>query len=531
LEDEVTVFLIWIGITGLGLVLYSLALWKKNKKQSRFQAKLTILFLFFILMPTIPLTLFVADVLTQSADILLLPGIGKALETSLATIRDQVEEKGRLFFSEHPDPYVWDIHALRKKEIHMAGFYQLIRDSVSTVRVVHLPACSIPRTWLPNRDLFKEIPELSQTSYLILSGDLEMISVHRRYPPASLGVVVYPVPVSVRHAKSEITHALSVYNTLSLLKETIIKRNIIWAVASLITIILVLLAVTTAKKISRGISEPIQDLVQGMHRVASGDFSHEVHGVHSRANDEIRFLVDSFNAMILDLRTTRQQLVEAEKRAAWQEAARRISHEIRNSLTPLFISLRKIKTLGQSVPFPQQLAENLAVVEEELVSLERISSAFSEFAQMPHPQKNRLNLNDSVQAAVRIAENDRGTVRLKTELYPHPLYLEADREQMKRMLHNLIKNAVEASPENGTVTIRSKLGTGTKSTATVEIEDCGDGMDPATVGKLFQPYFTTKKKGTGLGLVIAKKIAEDHNGEIAIQSEKGRGTVIRIVFK
>lgn len=523
-----TVFLIWIGIIGLFLVLYSLVLWKRNKKQSRFQAKLTILFLLFILIPTVPLTLFVANVLTQSADMLLLPGIGKALETSLATIRSQVEEKGRQFFSEHPDPYTWDTVVLREKGIHLAGFYRLVHDSITTTRVVRLPDCSIPRTWLPSRDLFGELPESSQTSYRIPSGELEMISVHRRYPPASLGVAIYPVPVSVQNAKSKITHALSVYNTLSLLKESIIKKNIIWAMASLLTITLVLLAMMTAKKLSRGISEPIRDLVQGMRRIASGDFSHEV---HTQAKDEIRFLVDSFNAMMVDLRTTRQQLVEAEKRAAWQEAARRISHEIRNSLTPLFISLRRIKTIGQSAPFSRQLTENLNTVEEELASLERISSAFSEYAQMPHPQKNRLNLNDSVAAAVRIAENEAGSVHLKTDLSPHPLYLEADREQMKRMLHNLIKNAIEASLENGTVSIRSQQGQNAGLTAVIEIEDSGEGMDPAIVEKLFQPYFTTKKKGTGLGLVIAQRIAEDHNGKITVQSEKGRGTVIRIVFK
>jgi nitrogen fixation/metabolism regulation signal transduction histidine kinase len=196
----------------------------------------------------------------------------------------------------------------------------------------------------------------------------------------------------------------------------------------------------------------------------------------------------------------------------------------------MFISLRRIKTIAQDKSLPPSLAENLGTLEEEMVSLEAMSASFTEFARMPEPQKSRTDLNGAMRAAVRIAENESGSVRFDLELSPNPLMLDADREQLKRLFHNLIKNAVEASPENGVIRIRTGWESSPDPLTVVEITDQGEGMDPAVLKNLFQPYFTTKKKGTGLGLAIAQKIAEDHGGHITIRSEKGKGTAVRIVF-
>jgi nitrogen fixation/metabolism regulation signal transduction histidine kinase len=521
------VFFIWIGLTVILLALYSLRLWKRNKKQSRFQAKLTVLFLLFMMIPAVPLTLFVANLLTQSADMLLLPGIGHALETSLSTIRLQAEQRGRLFFEAHQDPEAWNEAHLQKDQIFFAGLYRVSRDSIFTVRRIRMPGCTVPKKWTPGMESFREPSDSLQSGCISTPEGETWMSVCRSFPGPSLAVVGYAVSPSVLGAKQEITRALSVYNTLTLLKENIIKKNIIWAVASLLLVALSILAVTAAKKLSRGISEPIQDLVSGMHRVASGDFSREV---QTRARDEIRFLVDSFNGMMHELQHTRQKLLQAEKLAAWQEAARRISHEIRNSLTPVFVSLRRIKTASHGTPPSEAVTESLATLEEELVSLESISSAFSDFARLPQPQKIRLNMNDVVSTAARTAEHETDSVHCRTDLFPGPLTLEADRDQMKRLLHNLIKNAVEASPRDGEVVVRTRREHAPSESIVVEIEDHGAGMDADVLKKLFQPYFTTKNKGTGLGLVIAQKIAEDHSGRIEVRSQKGAGTLMRVVL-
>jgi two-component system nitrogen regulation sensor histidine kinase NtrY len=521
------VFFIWIGATVVLLALYSLSLWMRNRKRSRFQAKLTVLFLLFMMIPSVPLTLFVASLLTQSADMLLLPGIGHALETSLSTIRLQAEQKGRVFLEEHPDSETWDADLLRLDGMFFAGLYRQNRGVASAVRVIRTPGCIVPPDWLPGPEAFREPADSLQSGCITTPRGETWMSVCKPLPGPSLAVVGYTVSPSVLEAKQEITGAMNVYSTLTLLKENIIKKNIIWAVASLLVVTLAVLAVATAKKLSRGISEPIQAMVSGMNRVASGDYSRDV---QTRARDEIRFLVDSFNVMMHDLQNTRQKLVQAEKLAAWQEAARRISHEIRNNLTPVFVSLRRIKTALRDAPSSDSVSQSLATLEEELVSLESVSSAFSDFARLPQPQKTRLNLNDIVTTSVRTAGHETESVRLRTDLSPATLFFEADREQMKRLLHNLIKNAVEASSRDGEVIIRTRLMPHPGSAVVVEIEDNGSGMDQDVRQKLFQPYFTTKEKGTGLGLVIARKIAEDHSGLIEVQSEKGRGTLVRVTF-
>jgi nitrogen fixation/metabolism regulation signal transduction histidine kinase len=521
------VFFVWIGVTVFLLALYSLRLWMRNKKQSRFQAKLTVLFLLFMMIPAVPLTLFVANLLTQSADMLLLPGIGHALETSLSTIRLQAEQKGRLFFEAHPDPQTWSADQIRLNGMLFAGLYRLTHDSVAVLGQIRMPGCTVPATWLPNAEAFREPADSLQSGCITTPQGETWMSVCKSFSGPSLAVVGYAVSTSVLGAKQEITKALSVYSTLTLLKENIIKKNIIWAVASLWVVALAVLAVATAKKLSRGISEPIQDMVSGMRRVASGDFSREV---QTRAKDEIRFLVDSFNGMMHELQNTRQRLLQAEKLAAWQEAARRISHEIRNSLTPVFVSLRRIKSALRDGHPSKTVSESLTTLEEELVSLESISTAFSDFARLPHPQKIRLNMNDVVATAVRTAGHETDSVGLRADLSPVPLLFEADREQMKRLLRNLIKNAVEASSRNGAVVVRTRQEPHPRPSVVVEIEDHGAGMDSDVQGKLFQPYFTTKKKGTGLGLVIAQKIVEDHSGLIQVQSQKGTGTLIRVSF-
>jgi len=232
--------------------------------------------------------------------------------------------------------------------------------------------------------------------------------------------------------------------------------------------------------------------------------------------------------MIQDLNTSRQKLIQAERLTAWQEVARRISHEIKNSLTPISISLRRLRNHFQGKSLPPNISESLKAVEEELLTLERMAAEFSEFARMPQPQKTPLDLNEIVRSSVRLAEPTAGSVKIETTLSPDLPSIPADREQMKRLLNNLIKNAVEACHDTGTVIVTTRWSESPGHTITLEIQDHGEGMDEETLEKIFHPYFTTKKKGTGLGLTIVQKIVEDHSGKIQISSEKGKRTRVTI---
>lgn len=520
-----TVFITWIGISALFLVLYTLFLWRRTRHRSRFQAKLTVFFLLFVFIPTVPLTFFAANLLTRSADVLLLPGIGEALETSLSTIRFQLERRGERFLEQHDDPAGWSPGLLEANGIEVLGCYRGLRDSLITVCEIQHPRVPLPDSWRPSRTALERALSTDRSSTLMPVADEEMVLVYHRLAVNILLVAGYRVPRRVGDAKDQVTRALGVYNTLSLIKESIIQKNLIWGLAVIFIIGLTALSIIAARRLSREISEPIQGLVSGMRRVADGDLSQRV---ETAAKDEFRFLVDSFNQMVKDLDAYRLRLIQAERLAAWQRVARQISHEIKNSLTPISISLHRLYSHSRESAASDSFNANLKAVEEELRALESMAAEFSEFARMPRPQISLINLNDVVRTVVRLTEPAAGRIKIEMRLAAEIPPVDADRDQMKRCLNNLLKNSIEASRETGKITVITREVRSGGNCIEIEIRDNGAGMDEATLEKIFEPYFTTKERGTGLGLAIVRKIIEDHHGEIRMQSKKGVGTRVTI---
>jgi two-component system nitrogen regulation sensor histidine kinase NtrY len=522
-----TLFFSWMGILSSSLIVYCVLLWRKNRMGSRFKAKLTILFLLFVLVPVIPLTLFIASLMTRSADVLLLPGIGEALDSSLVTIRVQLEEKGKHFIAAYPDQETWSPQMLKKEGVCSVALFRIQKDGFSAQKFVSSPECLLPGGWKPPHDLAAEADSSGYSSILQGSDAGQMIFVCRRLDASRMIAAGYPVPGLVLRSKERIGRALDVYNTLSLLKESILRKNMIWAFAVLLILGLAFLSINLSKKLSRGISEPIERLVEGMKRIASGDFNVTV---QAKGRDEFRFLVDSFNTMTVDLKLTREKLIHAEKVAAWQEVAKRISHEIKNCLTPMAISMKRLRRQAETGFGSSESGELLKNLEEDMDSLRRMSAEFAEFARLPQPDKTLIQLNDIVQSTVRMAESTYGGMSFQLDLTPDPPAIDADPEQIRRVLNNLLKNSVEASGKMQVVRVSTRFEEAPRPAVRLEIVDHGDGMKPETLKRLFTPYFTTKKNGTGLGLAIAEKIVKDHDGDIEVESEPGKGTRITIRF-
>jgi nitrogen fixation/metabolism regulation signal transduction histidine kinase len=518
-------FFAWMVILASALTAYCVLMWRKNRTGSRFKARLTILFLLFVLVPAIPLTLFLASLLTRSAEVLLLPGIGEALESSLSTIRVQLEERGEHFIAAYPDARAWTPALLKREGVSGAVSSLLHEDSLRVQDLIRVPGCGLPAAWRPSRDWIAGADTSDFTSALLESDEGPVLTVYRRLSGSRVIAVFYPVPESTLKSKGKITRALDVYNTLSLLKESIIRKNMIWAFAVLFILGLAVLSAQVSKRLSRGISEPMENLVRGMHRIAAGDFNVTV---PTGAKDEFSFLSDSFNGMARDLKQTRENLVAAERTAAWQEVAKRISHEMKNSLTPVTLTLRRLRRHAESGQAGPEAQELLKTVEEEMDSLRRMSSEFAEFSRLPQPVKTAVQLNDLVLSAVRMAESSYAEMAFETDLSADLPAVEADPEQLKRVVNNLLKNSVEASDRLHRVRIQTRFRKSPNPAVLLEIEDMGAGMTAETLEKLFTPYFTTKTHGTGLGLAIAEKIIKDHGGEISVLSEIGKGTRITV---
>lgn len=218
------------------------------------------------------------------------------------------------------------------------------------------------------------------------------------------------------------------------------------------------------------------------------------------------------------------QLVSAQRMAAWGDVARRIAHEIKNPLTPIALSAERIKRkfrplVGDQATDLEQYAD---VIIRQTNDLRRIVDEFSKFARMPEPDRREQDLTRLVRDAVVLQESGQPEVKFVTNLLNEPLVLDLDATMISQALTNLIKNAGEAietktekglSPD-GKPEIRVKMTT-TAQDAVIEISDNGIGL-PADRARLFEPYVTTREKGTGLGLPIVKKIIEEHGGTLAL---------------
>ena len=229
-------------------------------------------------------------------------------------------------------------------------------------------------------------------------------------------------------------------------------------------------------------------------------------------------------------------LVAAQRMAAWGDVARRIAHEIKNPLTPIKLSAERIKR-----KFSRMLDEKAAADLEQLTDvvvrqtddLRRIVDEFSRFARMPEPQTRLEDLSALLREAVLLQEAGQPGVRIETDFAQEPIWAEIDATMISQALTNLIKNAGEAietlqeqgAPEGHVPTIRvsSRIEGGE---AVIEIADNGIGL-PEDRARLFEPYVTTRAKGTGLGLPIVKKIIEEHGGTLILRDAPPFGNAAR----
>jgi len=516
-------FIFWLVIITIFLSGYSFHLIRKSPKGFRLQVKLTITFILLVLVPTIPLTLVVSALITQGVEIFLLPGVENSLANSLKVIKSQLEERGQRFIACNPDWSKMNPSELKEFDVLFVSRYRLhdnrpvVIDEIVSNTTIRPSITAEKLSLILNSELTSSMNNL---------GESQICNVYHFSADSVITVVGFKVGPQIILAKEQISKSLQIYKSLSLLKKSVIEGRLIWGISTLFIIILALIAIYAAGILSQGISHPIQKLASGMQSVSGGDFSSKV---TVDAKDEIKILVDSFNKMAEDLKVSQQKLIQAERLAAWRDVARRVSHEIKNSLTPIQISLYRIKT--KFFPSDQEIdQEPLLSIQDEIESLRKISEEFSQFARMPQIKREANDLNSLIKTLVPLVEGGSKPIKIKMELDTQLPKLSIDRDQIKRVLHNLLKNSVEASSIGGKIFVRTAAHKNHGKKAKIEIEDQGHGMNEEVNAKIFEPYFTTKKRGMGLGLSIVQRIIEDHDGEISVESNEGRGTKVIIVM-
>jgi len=215
--------------------------------------------------------------------------------------------------------------------------------------------------------------------------------------------------------------------------------------------------------------------------------------------------------------------VRAQRLLAWQEVARRIAHEIKNPLTPIQLAAQRLrkKFFEKSDDLDQVLVESTASIEHEVSGLKQLLDEFSRFARMPQVSPRSVQFREVVDSVLALY-GALTEIRWDVEIDPELGSVTLDPRQMRRALINLIDNAVGAVEGKGQIAIRARV-VSDSGRLQIEVADSGPGIRPEDRDKMFVPYFSTKKKGTGLGLTIVHKVVTDHGGTIRVEDNEPSG--------
>ena len=243
---------------------------------------------------------------------------------------------------------------------------------------------------------------------------------------------------------------------------------------------------------------------------------------------EINLLIKSYNNMVDKLEESATILAQSEREQAWREMAKQVAHEIKNPLTPMKLSLQHLERAydsGPSEKLDTLFTKTSKLLVEQIDSLSNMASEFSDFAKMPEDKFETFNISKIMEGTIdlfRQSENVDISTKIATGMY-----VNADPEQVRRIFNNLIKNAIQAIPENKQGKIEVHL-IGLKKTIKISVKDNGTGILKANFDKVFVPNFSTKNSGMGLGLAICRKITETSNGSISFISEPNKGTTFTV---
>ena len=276
------------------------------------------------------------------------------------------------------------------------------------------------------------------------------------------------------------------------------------------------------------IADPVNRLMRATRRIARGDLDARVLATSS---DELRRLVEAFNQMAADLQRQRSELERTNRLAAWADMARQVAHDIKNPLTPIQLNAEHLRRvhIDQGRPMGAMIDECVSNILGQVRLLRQISSEFSSFASSPEPRPVPTQLSELVSEIVEPYRSGlEGRVQLEVHVPADLPSLRIDRMLIGRALTNVIENALHAMPGGGTLRIDAALAPGRM--VQLRIADTGMGMDADALAKIFEPYFSTKAIGTGLGLTIAKRNVEANDGTISVASQRGDGTSVTMTL-
>jgi two-component system nitrogen regulation sensor histidine kinase NtrY len=271
------------------------------------------------------------------------------------------------------------------------------------------------------------------------------------------------------------------------------------------------------------ISRPINQLTAGLSQLAAGNLAARL---PARGDDEVGTAMEAFNRSAAELQQSRDRLVHLTRLASWQTLARKMAHEVKNSLTPIRLTMEEIAARSNEHD-PRFLEQAAQIVVDEVGTLERRVRAFSEFATEPPIQLEPVDINALMEERVAFLKSSHPEVVYNVRLGEGDLKACADADLLKGVLTNLLENAAEAAGGGGVVLGKTFMDGGRVG---IEVHDSGPGLSPHARGSLFEPTISFKKSGMGLGLSIARKSAMLSGGDILLVEGELGGAAFRVLL-
>lgn len=262
-------------------------------------------------------------------------------------------------------------------------------------------------------------------------------------------------------------------------------------------------------------------------KLRSTSFSEQTEPINIQWSDELGMLIKAYNQMLGTLEFSKTALRKSEKEKAWREAAQQVAHEIKNPLTPMKLTLQRMSNrIKLKKATPEELEIPLQSVLDQVETLNSIASSFSEFAKMPTPVLAREEMHSIIRNAIELFSADKA-LDIKLQLADRKVYSMVDSKLFSRMLNNLILNAKQSIKESQKI-VKVVIDTEINKFLTIKINDNGMGIDSEITERVFIPKFTTKERGSGIGLAMTKHGIENMGGKISFTSVINEGTIFII---
>ena len=395
-------------------------------------------------------------------------------------------------------------------------------------------------------DRTKYIPPIDKTLKLVLDDDrpLKIINAPENISAAIMRLqafenrflyVVKYLDKDISKYLNESQEAINFYYTV---EERSTGIKISFAIIYIIIVTLLLfISITIAIRFSSRFFRSINNLISASTAIGEGDLTTKVPEI--KTDKDLEILNKNFNLMISKLKNQQEKLIITERHEAWGSLARKLAHEIKNPLTPIQLTIDRIKnrfSKDLSSNDKDEFKDNLKIINNQIKQIEKLVNEFSDFARMPKPVMKKNNLVILLNDTINLLRELDKSIDIKFNNNQENIELNSDPEQLSRVFFNLIKNSIESIQQ------KSEKSPDFDKKISIELNDFDDhilliindngigfGVLENNIKDILNPYFTTKKNGTGLGLSIVNKIINDHNGNIKFLNIDN-GASIKIVF-